>query len=147
VSRPLAHLSDEELRARLAAPTAQETQDHPLGLAAVYAWATQFNVYPGRVKAVEGADLYRHFLQAGFSLGPTKCPPWREFGMHLNTLGLGKGRVVTDGRDTRPRLMAKEAAGYFKAWLLQYPRPLDDAPFSDLVRGRDAKATEPEPTE
>lgn len=130
MARPLAHLSDEELR-EAARAAAQPGPSSVVGMAAVMEWALEFGVFPGHTRAIEAADLYRHFRESGRRLSGHATAFW-EFGSCLNRLGLQKGRRKAGGVDERPRLMAADAAHYFQAWLAAHPRPSDAEPF----RGR-----------
>jgi hypothetical protein len=107
----------------LKAEPVRELERRLSGWGAVVAWALEYSVFPGRTRAIEGVDLYRHVLAAGYSLGQSCLPIFKEFGSGLNQLGLSKGRSKKAGVDRRVRLMTADAAAYFLEWLEVNPRP------------------------
>lgn len=132
MARPLAHLTDEELRAQLQTTPAPQL-DAPRGMEAVARWAVEYGVFPGRHRAIEAQDLYRHFLSCGYRLSGFGPDSW-EFGSALNRLGLKKIRLRTGGVNKFQRLLTEEASLYFRAWLNLNPCPPGTRGFKSIGR-------------
>lgn len=87
-------------------------------------WVKATNITPGVVPGLASQDLYRHLLEFchlnGLEL-PAKCE--KAFGKSLSALGLRKGRLYVNGRDSKPFLLSGNSAFYFRAWLRANPTP------------------------
>jgi hypothetical protein len=106
-------------------------------LEAFDAWVQAHGVKPGGYPAATTEDLFRHFeWWAVETRGAAPAVTGNAWGRALTGLGLPRGRKNIKGRDTRPRLMEKNAAQFFNEWVEVNPLPKGESAFAvgDLAK-------------